>query len=468
MRKTKIVCTIGPASDSSALIEDLIRGGMNVARLNFSHGTCEEHIEKIRLIRKLSSDLGYPVSILQDLAGPKIRLGEFPAPGIHLDTGQIFTLTNRPIIGSHEAVSVTYPELPKEVREGDQILLADGMLELKVLNTTPTDIRCEVIIGGWLSSHKGINIPSGTIQAPSLTEKDFRDLQCGLEHGVDIVALSFVRQTHDIIKAKEAIAANNADTPVIAKIEKHEALKELDGILAAADGIMVARGDLGVEIPLEKVPQVQKEIIRKANTLGKPVITATQMLRSMVDSTRPTRAEATDVANAILEGTDAVMLSEETATGKYPLKALEYMSLIAKETETHYPHEKYLEAKGKGWSTTESVAHAACMLANHVSARAIVAFTQSGTTAREISRFRPAQPILALSPHEKTLRRLTLHWNVIPCYIAALSDTDDMIEKAAEAALRSKKVAPGDIIVITAGLPVLSTGTTNMIRVKKL
>ena len=468
MQKTKIVCTIGPASDSPALLKDLIRGGMNVARLNFSHGTLEEHAEKIRLIRALASDLGSTVAILQDLAGPKIRIGDLPAPGIHLDTGQIFTLTNRSVTGSKESVSISYAELPREVQEGDQILLADGMLELRVLHTTASDIQCEVVIGGWLSAHKGINIPSGTIQAPSLTEKDQHDLHFGLEQGVDMVALSFVRRAEDIIKAKEIIAKNKTHKPVIAKIEKHEALNNLDAILEVADGIMVARGDLGVEIPLEKVPQVQKEIIRKANAAGKPVITATQMLRSMVDSTRPTRAEATDVANAILDGTDAVMLSEETAIGKYPLKALKYMSLIAEETERNYPHEKYLAVKGKGWSVTGSVAHAACMLANHLDVRAIVAFTQSGTTAKEISRFRPAQPIIALSPSEQTLRELTLHWNVASCPITPLSDTDDMIEKAAEAALKTKRVAHGDTIVITAGLPLLSSGTTNMIRVKTL
>ncbi|MFH1672169.1 MAG: pyruvate kinase [Pseudomonadota bacterium] len=468
MRKTKIICTIGPASDSPEMINGLIREGMDVARLNFSHGTHKEHAEKIRHIRKLSLDLECRVAILQDLAGPKIRIGDIPAPGIRLDPGQIFTLTNQSIIGSKEAVSLTYSELPREVREGDQILLSDGTLELKVLHTTSSDIECEVVIGGWLSSHKGINIPSGTIRAPSLTEKDIQDLKFGLEQEVDIVALSFVRWAEEIVKAKEIIAKNKANTPVIAKIEKHEALKNLDAILKVADGIMVARGDLGVEIPLEKVPRVQKEIIRKANAAGKPVITATQMLRSMVDSTRPTRAEAADVANAILDGTDAVMLSEETATGRYPLKALEYMSLIAKETEKNYPHSRYLEVTGKGWDITESVAHAACMLANHLNVKAIIAFTQSGTTAQELSRFRPAQQIIALSPNEQTLRRLALRWNVMPCYIPPLSDTDDIIEKAAEAALKTKRVAPGDTIVITAGLPILSTGTTNMIRVKRL
>jgi pyruvate kinase len=441
---------------------------MNVARLNFSHGNQEQHAEKIHLIRELSLKLGRYVAILQDLAGPKIRIGPVPGSGIRIETGQIFSLTNYPIMGSKKAVSINYPQLPSEVRKGDLILIADGTLELKVLNTTDSDIQCRVIIGGLLSSHKGINIPSETINTPSVTKKDIADLHFGLEHGVDMVALSFVRWAEDIINVKDIISKRKADTPVIAKIEKHEALKNLDPILKAADGIMVARGDLGVEIPLEKVPQVQKEIIRKANNAGKPVITATQMLRSMMDSNRPTRAEATDVANAILDGTDAIMLSEETATGKYPIKALKYMSLIAKETEKNYPYDRYLEVKGKDWSITESVAHAACMLASHLNARAILAFTQSGTTAREISRFRPAQSIIALSPAEQTLRRLTLHWNVIPYYIAPLSDTDNMIEKAVDTVIKTKKVAPGDIIIITAGLPVRSMGTTNMIRVKKV
>ncbi|MGA1865773.1 MAG: pyruvate kinase, partial [bacterium] len=387
-------------------------------------------------------------------------------PGIRIKTGQIFTLTNQSVTGSEKAVSVTYPQLPSDVRKGDVILIADGTLELKVLKTTDSEIQCRVIIGGWLSSHKGINIPSETINTPSVTKKDIMDLHFGLEHGVDMVALSFVRWAEDILKIKEIISKKKEPPPVIAKIEKHEAVKNLDSILKAADGIMVARGDLGVEIPLEKVPQVQKEIIKKANSAGKPVITATQMLVSMVDSNRPTRAEATDIANAILDGTDAIMLSEETATGRYPVRALRYMSLIAKETEKNYPHGQYLEARGKGWSITESVAQAACMLASHLNARAILAFTQSGTTAREISRFRPAQPIIALSPSEETLRRLALHWDVIPCRIAPLSDTDIMIEKAVETTIKMKKVAPGDIVVITAGLPVSSMGITNMIRVK--
>jgi len=354
------------------------------------------------------------------------------------------------------------------VKRGNRILIADGSLELKVLDTTDSDIHCRVIIGGWLTSHKGINIPSETIHTPSITEKDVKDLKFGIDHGVDMVAMSFVRWAKDIINIKQIIAEKKADTPVIAKIEKHEALKNLTDILKVADGIMVARGDLGVEIPLEKVPQVQKDIIRKANQAGKPVITATQMLRSMVDSNRPTRAEATDIANAILDGSDALMLSEETATGKYPLKALRYMSRIAKETERNFPYEKYRDVNGKGWDITESVAHAACTLATHLDAKAIVAFTQSGTTAREISRFRPAQPVIALSPVEQTLRRLTLNWNITPCYIVPLSDTDDMIEKASEAAIKTKKVRYGDVVVITAGLPVRSSGTTNMIRVKRL
>ncbi|MBF0397596.1 MAG: pyruvate kinase, partial [Desulfobacterales bacterium] len=310
MRKTKIVCTIGPASSSPEAIKGLIENGMNVARLNFSHGTHDEHKEKIKIIREISESLGKPVAILQDLCGPKIRIGKVIEPGITLKPGQKFILTNEMIESSDNRVSVSYTNLPNEVKEGDIILLADGMLELVVQKTSKTDIYCEVITGGVLTSHKGINLPTGTIKAASLTEKDKKDLIFGLANDIDYVALSFVRTAEDILNVKEIMKKQNVNLPVIAKIEKHEALDNIDKILDVSDGIMVARGDLGVEIPLENVPNIQKMIVQRSNALGKPVIIATQMLRSMVDSPRPTRAEATDVANAVLDGADAVMLSE--------------------------------------------------------------------------------------------------------------------------------------------------------------
>lgn len=467
MPLTKIVCTIGPASQSPEIIRALVQNGMNVARLNFSHGDHAEHQEKIRIIRMVSGELDQPVAILQDLGGPKIRVGIIPDPGVRLEVGRTFVLTNQPVQGTSERVSVSYPHLPEEVKEGDPILLADGFIELVVKGTTRSEISCEVITGGLLTSHKGLNLPTRSIQAPSLTDKDREDLLFGLENDVDYVALSFVRTAEEIVGVREIIDNRGKDTPIIAKIEKHEAVDHIEEIMEVADGIMVARGDLGVEIPLEEVPVVQKMLIRRANASGKPVITATQMLRSMVDSPRPTRAEATDVANAVLDGTDAVMLSEETAMGGYPVKSVQFMTRIVESAERHFPHDRYLQlAPKKGVS--QSVAYAACVLANHLDARAIIAPTQSGQTARHISRFKPRQPIIALSANEDTVRRLTLCWGCLPRLVADPMDTDDMIESAARSALETGLVSRGDLAVITAGHPVGVAGSTNMVRVKRL
>jgi pyruvate kinase len=467
MPGTKIVCTIGPASEDRKVIEDLIIGGMNVGRLNFSHGTHEEHRSKIQAIRAISKELGIPVAILQDLCGPKIRIGNIPEPGVQLKSGQQFVLTNRPVEGTDQQVSVSYHDLPLEVKKDDRILLADGMMELVVQETGATDIFCKVVKGGVLTSRKGINLPTGTIKAPAITQKDRNDLLFGLAHDVDYVALSFVRSADDIYRLKDIIKKEKKNTPVIAKIEKHEALDVIDEIMAAADGIMVARGDLGVEIPLENVPNIQKMLIRKANSLGKPVIIATQMLRSMVDSPRPTRAEAADVANGVLDGADAVMLSEETASGAYPVQAVRYMRRIADAAETMYPHDKYLNVMPRK-GVSASVAYAACILAGQLEAAAIVATTRSGSTAAHISRFRPAPKIIALSPDETAVRRLTLYWGCFPYHLKIAEDTDQMIEKAADAALESGFVSGGDQVVITAGRPVWEKGTTNMLWVKKL
>ena len=315
MARTKIVCTIGPASESPGVLRSLVESGMSVARLNFSHGRQEDHLQKIRALREISTALGRPVAVLQDLAGPKIRVGAIPEPGVRLEVGEDFVLTGEKVMGTRTRVSVSYSDLPSEVRPGDRILLADGLMELLVQNIVGPDIHCRVVTGGMLTSRKGINLPTGTLNTPSLTEKDRSDLLFGLEHGVDYVALSFVRNAEDVLRVKAILRETGKDTPVIAKIEKHEALDHVEAIFEASDGIMVARGDLGVEIPPEQVPGIQKSLIRRANTAGKPVITATQMLRSMVEAPRPTRAEAADVANAVLDGTDAVMLSEETASG---------------------------------------------------------------------------------------------------------------------------------------------------------
>jgi len=467
MARTKIVCTIGPTSQSPEIIQALVEYGMNVARLNFSHGSLEEHEEKIRVIRSIADDLSQPVAVLQDLAGPKIRVGSIPEPGVRLEAGQSFILTNETVEGNSDRVSVSYASLPEEVRKGDPILLADGSIEVTVKGANQHEIFCEVVSGGFLTSHKGLNLPTRTIKAQSLTEKDRQDLLFGLNKDVDYVALSFVKTAKDILRVKEVIQKRKRDTPVIAKIEKHEAVRNIDEIMEIADGIMVARGDLGVEIPLEEVPVIQKMLIRKANAIGKPVITATQMLRSMVDSPRPTRAEATDVANAVLDGTDAVMLSEETAVGNYPVQAVRFMIRIIETAERVFPHERYLELTPKK-EISASVAHASCVLADHLKASAIVAPTQSGQTAKYISRFRPRQPIIALSPHRSTVRRLGLVWGCSPRMVDDPKDTDDMIDKMAESALETGQVSKGELVVMTAGHPVGVAGTTKMVRVKKL
>jgi pyruvate kinase len=467
MPKTKIVCTIGPASGDRNTLKDLILKGMNVARLNFSHGLQTAHKEKIDMIREISQEVEKPIAILQDLSGPKIRVGKVRKPGIALLPGQDFILTTEPVEGEKNRVSVSYANLPKEVGQGDRILLADGLMDLEVRSAGGTDIHCTVITGGLLTSNKGINIPTGSISIPSLTDKDKVDLLFGLQHDVDYVALSFVRNAADIEAVKHIIAGNGKKTPVIAKMEKHEAIENADEILDAADGIMVARGDLGVEIPLEKVPGIQKMLVTKSNQKGKPVIIATQMLRSMINSPRPTRAEATDVANAVLDGADAVMLSEETAVGDYPVEAVHFMARIIKSAEEGYPHSQYLELIPRQ-TIAETVAYAACIVSGHLDAAAVVATTRSGSTAVQISRFRPRTKIIALSPDRQTVRRLTLHWGCNPYYLEITEDTDEMIESAADAALKIGKMSEGDLAVITAGRPLWAAGTTNILWVKKL
>ncbi len=466
LAKTKIVCTIGPSSDTEELLDALIEAGMSVARLNFSHGSHETHALMIQRIRAASKRAGRPVAILQDLCGPKIRVGEIDA-GILLSAGDELVLTTNKGPTEGNRVPVSYAGLPSQVKPGDRILLADGMMDLTVASTSQTDIVCEVVTGGLLTSHKGINLPASSLEIPAMTEKDHRDLLFGLEKGVDFVALSFVRAATDIHDIKRIIRRQKKQTPVIAKIEKHESLDHIDAILEAADGIMVARGDLGVEIPLENVPNLQKMLVRKANILGKPVVIATQMLRSMVDSPRPTRAEAADVANGVLDGADAVMLSEETASGRYPVEAVGYMTRIAQQAEEKYPHGKYLKVLPKS-GTAESVAYASAILAKNLGASAIVATTRSGATAAQISRFRPRQPIVALSPDETAARRLALYWGCRPSFLPNIEDTDQMVEQAALAALESGQARKGDRVVITAGRPIWESGTTNMLWVKEI
>jgi pyruvate kinase len=461
--RTKIVCTIGPASESPETIERLIVAGMDVARLNFSHGTHERHAEAIAAIRDLSARRGRPVAVLQDLGGLKIRVGEIADGPVTLEPGATFTLTARPVPGDAQAVSITYAGLPRDVRAGDTLLLSDGDLELRVVGTTDVDVTCEVVIGGQLLPHKGINLPTRSVAGESFTDRDRRDLAFGLRHEIDFVALSFVRSAADVRAAAEFMEARGRRVPMIAKIEKHEAVAALDEILDVVDGVMVARGDLGVEIPLARVPRVQKSVIERANRAGKPVITATHMLRSMVHNPRPTRAEVADVANAVLDGTDAVMLSEETAIGRDPVEAVATMRRIAEEAETSFPYEAALRRYTPG-TPSEAVARAACLLAEDLDAAAIVTLTESGSTARLAAKYRPRCPILAATRHAETCRRLALIWGVVPILTEPAPDTDRWLEGARAAARAAGHLPPGARIVITAGFPPGQPGTTNLIK----
>ena len=470
MRKTKIVCTIGPASESREVLSQMIDAGMNVARLNFSHGSHDEHAAKIRLIRELAAEKGVPVAILQDLAGPKIRTGTFACGAIELKPGDFFTLTARDVPGDEHEVGLTYRELPRDVQPDDTLLLADGALELRVEKVVGPDIHCRVILGGRLSSHKGINLPSRSIRAPILTNKDYADLAFGISQGVDYVALSFVRSAADIEVARAYMRAQGDVRPIIAKNEKHEAIVDLDRIIDAADGIMVARGDLGVDIPPEQVPTAQREIIEKANLAGKPVITATQMLKSMTDAPRPTRAEVTDVTNAVLEGSDAVMLSEESAMGLYPVEAVSTMSRITAEAEKGFARKAWLQrlADRPSRSPSEALARAACDLAETISAKALFIATQSGVTACQAAKTRPPQIILACTSDELAYRRLALVRGLRPLLIPQVERLTLLFEAMHEAAKSTGLFTPGDTVVVTAGFPVGRSGVTNLIKVETI
>ncbi|NOZ78658.1 MAG: pyruvate kinase [Acidobacteria bacterium] len=465
LRKTKIVCTLGPATNSAPAIEALITAGMDVVRLNFSHGTREEHRATIRLVRQIAHKLGRQVAILQDLCGPKIRLGVLPDAGVTIHRGDTVTLTGAPAPGG-DALPVSYPYLAEDVHPGDPILLADGLVALTVTGMEGNLVRCRVEMGGTLSSHKGVNLPGSNLRIPAVTDKDRLDLAIGLEEGVDFVALSFVRTEEDLDPALKILDTVSHRPMVIAKIEKPEAVHRLDAILARVDGVMVARGDLGVELPVEQVPLIQKKIIRAAVLAAKPVITATQMLRSMVSSPRPTRAEASDVANAILDGTDAVMLSEESAVGQFPVEAVATLDRIARAVEPAIDVERFL-IRHPGQSlreVPEAIGHAACWLARDVGATTIVASTASGATARLVARFRPAVPVIGLTPDEHVERQLCLSWGVIPARCPQYDTADAMIDVARTWLLDNRMARRGDTFILTAGLPVNVRGTTNMVK----
>jgi len=464
MRRTKIVCTIGPACSSDKVLEGLIRAGMNVARLNFSHGDYASHRRVIRKIRQLERKLDQPVAVLQDLPGPKIRIGAVAGDRVRLQNRRPFVLTKRKILGSELAVSVNFSGLTAAVNKGDPILLGDGEIELETVEVSDHEVKCRIVVGGILGSHKGIHFPKSSLNIRALTRHDKQDMAFGIEQNVDMVALSFVRDAEDILYARRDLKKRAAAIPLIAKIEKHEALEHIDGILENVDGIMVARGDLGLEIAQERIPAVQKMIIAKANRLGKPVITATQMLRSMVWNPRPTRAEVTDIANAILDGTDALMLSEETAAGDYPLEAVKTMAQVAEETETILdPRQRFPDLKK---TVPEAISLGAISLARDLQVKAFLIPTTSGSTARLIARYRPRQPIIAVSPERQTVKMLCLVWGVHPIRIRGFKSTDQMVRMLQQKAVESGLVKRGDLVAITAGLPLHQAGTTNMITAK--
>jgi len=462
-RRTKIVCTLGPATRSLPAIRNLIRAGMDMARLNFSHGTQEEHAQTAAWVRQAAVEARRPIAILQDLAGPKIRTGLLRGRRpVTLRAGQRLRLTPEQIPGWSRLVSVTYPRLAQEVRKGDRILLTDGLIELRVLGTSQGEVETEIVNGGVLGEHKGVNLPGSRLSIESVTPKDEDDLAFGVRLGVDYVAISFVRRARDVRRVKALLAGMNARIPVIAKLEKPEAVRNLDSILAASDGIMVARGDLGVEMPLERVPLIQKEMIEKAGAARIPVITATQMLESMTQNPRPTRAEASDVANAILDGTDAVMLSAETASGRYPVQAVETMVRIARQADQK--NEENLDRRRmKRPDIAETISESVVHAAHTLSVRAIVVFTRSGSTARLISKYRPPCPVYAFCHDDSIANRAALYWGVSPIAMPLEEGQDTTIAQAEAELLRRKQVAPGDTLAIAAGAPG-QPGQTNLMK----
>ena len=465
-RRTKIVCTIGPATQSDRMLRQLIRSGMDVARINFSHGEHEIHEQTIATIRKVAEEMGSVVAILTDLQGPRLRIGELRIPDIRVERGDPVTLIAG-LTQEGEEIPVQGADLSKDVRPGNRILIEEGLFELKVDSVKDGKVHCKVLNGGALRSHKGINVPDVTLSIPTITEKDRQDLAFAIKMGVDFVGLSFVRSAADVRAARQIITRSGANIPLIAKIEKHEAVSAFDSILEEADGIMVARGDLGVEIRLEDVPVIQKMIIRKCNHAGKPVITATQMLNSMIENPRPTRAEVSDVANAIFDGTDAVMLSGETAVGAYPIESAQTMARIAIETEAALPYEEYTSHlwSAKSSTVTDSISRATVRMASELGASVIVTMSESGYTARMVASHRPGTPILGATPLESTRRELALTWGVQSLLLKQYKDTDELISSAVEIAVSSGMASKGDRIVITGGVPLGTRGRTNFLKV---
>jgi len=469
-RQTKIVCTIGPATNSAAVIEQLIRAGMNVARFNLSHGNFREHARHIRTVKRLSRRLAIPVAILMDLPGPKYRTGKLKDGQARLKKGAQVVLTTRQLEGDAELIPINLSTLPQDIKVGDIVLLDDGAMQLKVLEGRDTEVRCKVMVGGILTEGRGLVVPGMRTSGPFITDALRECILFAIKQQPDYLALSFVSNADDVTGVRAILRENDTDIPIIAKIERGVAVNKFDDILATSESIMVARGDLGVDIPLEKVPLVQKEIIRKCNQAGKPVITATQMLESMVNAPRPTRAEVTDVANAIFDGTDAIMLSAETSIGKYPVHAVKMMAKIALEAEKKLSCEQILAERSR-WleqKTDELISYNACHTAQSLGAVALVAFTQSGSTAGRVSKYRPRMPILAITPDAVVVGRLMLWWGVYPFQIAGPSSVDDLFNTAAKLAKELGLAKAGDLIVITGGIPIGVAGSTNLLKVRKV
>ncbi len=467
MRKTKIICTIGPSSEPVEVLQKMIKMGMNVARLNFSHGTHAEHKQRVENIRKAMQVSQEPLSIMLDTKGPEIRTGTLQKGKVTLKAGDQFTLTTDPVPGDENRVNISYAHLPAEIKLGDCILLADGLISLQVERTTETDIICRVMNGGELGERKGINVPGVRVNLPFLSEKDKQDIGFAIQHKLDFIAASFVRSADDILEIRRILEENHADLDIIAKIESQEGVDNLEEIIRVAEGVMVARGDLGVEIPAEEVPLVQKKIIRQCIAAGKTVIIATQMLESMINNPRPTRAEVSDVANAIFDGADAIMLSGETAAGKYPVQVVETMARIARRAEDVLPYEDFLrEKRFLGTSTVaDAISYATCTTAMNLDASAIVSATHTGHTARLIAKYRPQANIVAATPKRRILQKLTMVWGVSPVLIEGSANTDELFEQSVQAALQCGHIKHGDLVVLTAGIPAGTPGGTNLLKV---
>ena len=467
MRKTKIICTLGPSTDKDGVLRELIANGMNVARFNFSHGSHEEHKGRLDLLKSLREELGKPVAALLDTKGPEIRLKDFKNGTEMLEAGQIFTLTTRDVEGTKEICSITYKDLPQDVHPGGTIMLDDGLIKLQIQTVNDTDIVCKVLNNGKIKNKKGVNVPGVHLSMPYMSQRDRDDIIFGAQQGFDFIAASFVRTAQDVYDIRNLLNEYDSNIRIIAKIENREGVNNIDSILAAADAVMVARGDLGVEIDFTELPGIQKNIIERSFSFGKPIVTATQMLDSMIVNPRPTRAEISDVANAIYDGTSAIMLSGETAAGAYPVEALKTMSAIAERTETenHARVEYLTEATNGKISVSDATAHAACLTAKDVNAAAIVTVSESGTTARLLSKYRPQQPIIACVMKEQVQRQLSLSWGITSLMMPLAHSTDELIEMSTALAKENGFLHNGELAVVTAGVPVGISGTTNMIKI---